>query len=601
MTFGQQCFAVPPVSPRSMQSVLCRALKRWAQAGDLEDHVLDRKKAEPQSQLEVLNPVSETPSQSFKPATRPKSLDGKRVGLYWNFKPGGDYALERVSQEIQARFKDVKVKLYPAPRPVPKATLKAIQTECDVVVGSTADCGSCTSHLIHDLIEFEKVGVATTAIVSKGFEGDVQHSAAAFGLPELPYAIVPYTLTSRTRDQAIADVEPVIDVLIDGITTGASSGKKGTPASVGRAGSEGETFVGDSSLDAWENMNRTFLDRGWGDGFPIVPPTREKVDAALAAVNRAPGEVLGRLAPGNGLVTIEKLAINAVMAGCDPEHLPVVVTAIEAMLEGPPASQFAMRTIALSTGPHFPILLINGPIARKLGINSGRCTLGPGRPARVNTVIGRAIRLIMMNVGHAYPGVGDMDTIGTPHKYSFCMAENEEASPWPPFHVERGFREDQSTVTVFGAVDIAHVRDYNNEADEQLNTWSCVASRPMDRQHVTRLEVNKHDRLMIVAPDHARILAEQGYGKQGVRTYICANAVTPIRWFNSELRNHSESVAPEWRWTLKADQNMLIPTISEPDRIHIVVVGGPTGKSDFARLFGQPTNTREIICAVDAN
>jgi hypothetical protein len=180
------------------------------------------------------------------------------------------------------------------------------------------------------------------------------------------------------------------------------------------------------------------------------------------------------------------------------------------------------------------------------------------------------------------------------------MAENEEASPWPAFHVEQGFRADQSTVTVFGGMDVAHVRDYNNEADEQLNSWACAASRPSDRQYVTRLEVRRHDRLMIVAPDHARILAAQGYTKPAVRTYICAHAVTPIKWFNSELRNHSDAVAPEWRWSLKADQNMLVPTINDPNRIHIVVVGGPTGKSDFARLFGQPTSTREITSAVDA-
>lgn len=560
--------------------------------------MLTRNKAEQRSQLEVLNPVGETPSQSFTAAPRPKTLDGKQVGLYWNFKPGGNFALERVGEEIQARFKDVKVKLYPTPRPIPKAALETIKQECDVVIGSTADCGSCTSHLIHDLIEFEKVGLPATAIVSKGFEGDAEHSAAAFGLPDLPYAMVPYTLTSRTREQARADVEPAIDALIGGITAGGSQRANVAETKVTRDGGAVETFSGDTSLDAWESMNQVFLDRGWGDGFPLMPATRERVDAALAAVNKAPQEVLGRLAPGNGLVTVEKLAINAVMAGCDPEHLPVLVTAIEAMLEAP-ASQFPMRTIAISTGPHFPILLINGPIARKLGINSGRCTLGPGKPSRVNTVLGRAIRLVLMNVGHAYPGVGDMDTIGTPHKYSFCMAENEEASPWPAYHVERGFREDQSTVTVFGGLDVAHVRDYNNEADEQLNTWSCAASRPSDRQYVTRLEVRRHDRLMMIAPDHARVLATQGYSKAAIRTYICSHAMTPIKWFNSELRNHSDSVAPEWRWSLKADQEMLVPTISEPGRIHIVVVGGATGKSDFARLFGEPTSTKEITCALE--
>src|SRR5690606_1875228 len=138
---------------------------------------------------------------------------------------------------------------------------------------------------------------------------------------------------------------------------------------------------------------------------------------------------------------------------------------------------------------------------------------------------GRAVRLIMMNVGHAYPGSGDMDTIGTPHKYSFCLAENEDASPWSAFHVEHGLRKDQSAVTVFGGLDVLHVRDYNTEADEHLNTWASAAANPIDRQFVTRLEVRNHHRLMLVAPDHARILAAEGYNKMGVRNYIASHAL----------------------------------------------------------------------------
>ena len=446
------------------------------------------------------------------------------------------------------------------------------------------------------MIEFEKAGVASAAIVAAGFEGDMEHSATVFSMPNLPYVVVPHTFTSRSPEQVKADVEPLIGDLIKGITTAPPL----VPGQLGEAGglrrAKSEIFQGAHTYDAWEKMNEVFMERGWGDGFPLVAPTPEKVEAALKAVTKAPLEVLGQLAPGNGLATVEKIAINCVMAGCMPEHLPVLVTAVEAMLKTP-QSVFPIRTIAQSTGPHFFILLINGPVVNRLSINSGMCMLGPGKPGRVNTVLGRALRLIMMNVGHAYPGSGDMDTIGTPNKYSFCLAENEDANPWEAFHEERGFRKDQSTVTVMGAVDVMHVKDYNNKADELLNTWACAAARPSASQLESRLEFKERHGLMMIAPDHARVLAEQGYTKRGIREYVAAHGLAPIKWINSETRNRPDAIAPQWRWTLTADQDMLLPVFQDPNTIQIIVIGGPTGKSDFVRLLGGPTITTEITCA----
>lgn len=447
------------------------------------------------------------------------------------------------------------------------------------------------------MIEFEKAGVATVAIAAAGFERDARHSAVIFGMPNLPYAVVPYTLTSRSPEQARADVEPVLDELIKGITAAPAQRDEGDRKLRKPQRAVSETFTGAHTYEAWEKMNAEFMDRGWGDGFPLVAPTLEKVEAALAAVTKGPLEVLGELPPGNGLVTVEKLAINAVMAGCEPEHLPVLVTAIESMLKTP-QSILPVRSTAISTSPHFFILLINGPIIKRLGLNSGRCMLGPGKPGRVNTVIGRALRLIMMNVGHAYPGSGDMDTIGSPNKFSYCLAENEDANPWTTFHEERGFRKDQSTVTVLSGVDVAHVKDYNSEADGLLDSWACAAARPHAAQWETRLEFLDRDCLMMIVPDHARLLATQGYDKQGIRQYVSSHSLAPIKWINSELRHRPDSIARQWRWTLDADQDSLIPVVPDPRAIHMVVVGGPTGKSDFARLLGRPSITTEITCAV---
>ena len=447
------------------------------------------------------------------------------------------------------------------------------------------------------MIEFEKAGVPSVAIVAVGFEKDMEYSAAVFGMPNLPYAVVPFTFTSRSREQARADIEPMVGALIKAVTTAPAPSRHENAGDALLRRAESETFTGMHTYGAWEKMNEAFMEREWGDGFPLIAPTSEKVEAALSAVTKGPLEVLGQLAPGNALATVEKIAINAVMAGCKPEHLPVLVTAVEAMLKTP-QSVFPIRTVAMSTSPHFFILLVNGPVVKRLGINSGRCTLGPGKPGRINTALGRALRLIMMNVGHAYPGRGDMDTIGSPNKYSYCIAENEDASPWAAYHEERGFRKDQSTVTVMGGVDVSNVKDYNDQADELLNTWSCAVARPDSAHFSGRSETRGvHDTLMMIAPDHARILAEDGYSKRGIREYVAAHSLAPIRWINSEIRNRPDPISRQWRWTLTADQNMLIPVIQDPSRIHMVVIGGPTGKSDYVRLKGQPTITAEITCA----
>ena len=195
----------------------------------------------------------------------------------------------------------------------------------------------------------------------------------------------------------------------------------------------------------------------------------------LAGTCRSPDEGITILEPALGVATVEKVAINAVMAGCRPEHLPVVLAAVEAAA----APEFALRFVAMSTGPHNPLIVVNGPIAARLGMNHGRGALGPGRASAVNTVLGRAMRLVMMNVGYAYVGKFDLDTIGTPRKYSMCLAENEAANPWEPLHVERGLRADESAVTVFSVESEIECADMANFTPEGvLRTYAGAASTP---------------------------------------------------------------------------------------------------------------------------
>ncbi|MDP2950351.1 MAG: hypothetical protein Q8P22_12545 [Chloroflexota bacterium] len=449
---------------------------------------------------------------------------------------------------------------------------------------------------MHDLIEFEKLGIPATAIVTVGFDGDATHSAKAFGLPNLPFVLMPYTLTSRTPDQIRGDMDPLIPGLIKALTTQPPT-KVTIDTLVGTRGTAREKFVAANGLEAWEVMNREFLDREWGDGFPLIPPTPQKVEAMLRGVNLEPSKVLGILPPGNALATVEKIAINAVMAGCEPEQLPVLIAAVQTIIETP-QDELAPRTIAMSTSPHTFVMLVNGPIIKRIGLNYGRCTLGPGKPGRVNTAIGRAVRLVLMNVGHCWPGRMDMDTIGSPTKYSMCLAENEDANPWEPFHVERGFDREQSTVTVFGITDWSHVVDYNHDPEQSLLNWSSRFSADggnglLDNRLESSVLPTRH--LMVLSPDNARVLASR-FTKRGIREFIAGHAETRVDWALAARISAGDAGFPEaWRWLLNVPPDTRIPSVPYPESISIIVVGGPTGKNDYSKGV-RLSRTREIDC-----
>jgi hypothetical protein len=197
----------------------------------------------------------------------------------------------------------------------------------------------------------------------------------------------------------------------------------------------------DETIDAIE----LYYAQGWTDGLPVVPPTRAKVHVMVKQSGRAASEVIAELPPQGGKATVERIATNAVMAGCLPEYMPVVLTALEAMLE----TRFNLRGVLCSTHVSTPLLILNGPIVQALHVNSGHNVFGPGW--RANATIGRAVQLALVDIGGAQPGVLDKVTFGHPGKYSDCIAENEAASPWEPLHVERGFQCEDSTVTVYPA------------------------------------------------------------------------------------------------------------------------------------------------------
>jgi len=237
-----------------------------------------------------------------------------------------------------------------------------------------------------------------------------------------------------TVEESIAQTDPVVDDLIKILTT-AVDGYSMEESRLQGNGMAVESFEGIDQLEALDEFNNAFMENDWGDGFPLYPPTEERVEAILKGTTLRPDDLVCMLPPGSGYATVQKIAINAAMAGCRPEHLPVVIAGAKALTQLDPQEA---RGVLMSTSANGLRWVVNGPISRELGINSKRATLGPGKQSKVNIVIGRGLLLTLKNVGHWYPGHLDMDTIGTARKFPMLVAENEEDSPWEPFHAEQG-------------------------------------------------------------------------------------------------------------------------------------------------------------------
>jgi hypothetical protein len=314
-----------------------------------------------------------------------------------------------------------------------------------------------------------------------------------------------------------------------------------------------------------------WFERGVTDGLPVVPPTRERVERMLAGTRRDRSEVLGEMPPNYGRLTVEKAAINAVMAGCRPEYLPVVIAAAECACD--PA--FNLHGVATSTHFSAPLILVNGPIRARLGLNSSFGVFGPG--FRANATIGRALRLLMINIGGARPGETSMSTFGHPGRYTYCIAENEEASPWPPYHVDLGFPADQSTVTLFAGEGPHGISDHASRTARALAGslgWSMAGL--WNSKH---FPLYSHT-MLVVGPEHARTFAGDGWSKADLVAHLCETIRRPYRDLLPDA-DHGEGTNLRFGRT-PPEPDALVPKFPSPKELHVVVAGGTAGRFSVA-------------------
>ena len=431
----------------------------------------------------------------------------------------------------------------------------------------------------------EKQGIPTASLVAKGFEKAWQQSASAFGLAVLPMAATDQTFTNASPSEIEHMVDLALERLIVGVTM-TPERQDLTLLAAKVAPAESLTVEGQDLLDAFMAMNELFLQNEWGDGLPLIPPTPKAVSEALRHTKRDPQEVIAVLEPGFGVATVERIAINAVMAGCKPEYLPVLIAAVKAVSQ----PRFMLRDAAVSTGSRAPLLLINGPIAERLKINSGVCALGPGAPSRANTAIGRALRLIYMNIGGVRPGGTDPNTIGLPTKYSLCVAENEGQSPWEPYHVEMGYARDVSTVTVKTVYGCVETEDSKSTSPEAIADVAVSAARHFGSPFAgwliggtsdpdKGLEVDAQH-MWLICPDHAAKLASRGWSKDDVRRYLWKNATIAFREVAARRPVGKDSRGrwikhPELQLWMENHPDVEVPMSAGPESYRLAVVGGP--------------------------
>jgi hypothetical protein len=421
-----------------------------------------------------------------------------------------------------------------------------------------------------------KQGTPAGLIGTTAFQGLAVSEMGAQGVSALPLLVVEHPLGGE-RPEAIARRAQQAFEQLNALITGATAVSNSPPtnrsglASPATTGAESYLDLPDDTTSVFE----AFISRSWADGLPIIPPTEERVRAMLGG--RDGDKTLGVMPPLWRQVSLEKLAVNAVMAGCEPRAFPIIVAAVEAMLD----RAFNLYGVQATTHPVAPLVVVNGAYGRDVGLHSGSGCFGPG--FRANATIGRAIRLILLNVGGAWPGRYDMATQGSPAKYSYCIAENEAASPWGPM-------AGGDTVTVFGGEPPHNVNDHVATTATGILTTLCDTAVSLGSN--VGWYFSQSQLMVVLGPEHAKTIADDGFTRADVQRFVYEHARLSL----GQLKLGGMWGMQDWpRWmTAVADPSVLLPQVPSPEDIYVVVAGG-SGKHSavvpnctFSRAVSRP-------------
>jgi len=449
-------------------------------------------------------------------------------------------------------------------------------------------------------VKLEKLGLPGVFMNCDTFDDDAKSAAADNGMPlvrRVKISSADFYKLRGSVDSIRPLVEDLFDEFVDALVTPLTSEELNPSAAQPDTDGPSEiTILGDFYEETMEAFNQDYLGRQWGDGLPLVPPTPERVKWMLTGTRRSPDEVLGKINPKQGTVTVEKIAINAVMAGAKPEYLPVIISVIESLAD----DRYDDLHVLASAGSFGLLIVVGGAIARELGMNSGIGFMGHGN--RANNTIGRAVRLTTLNIGRTWPAKNDMALIGRLSAHTFLtFSENADMSPWQPYHAGRGFPAEQSCVTVasiHGSSPLQHlyggmiftwmadgvldnmVDDITRTGRRQLREWGNkgVGMVPGSGQ-------GAQNHMIILFPELVAEYKKMGYDQAKLQDEIYRRVAVPYEDLAPDEVNAIENgmklgvVPPERQPVFREaiQPGKRVPLLMTPEDLHIFVAGGAPG------------------------
>jgi hypothetical protein len=565
-----------------------------------------------------LNPqgVVEIPAPSGLMNHRVKDLAGKRIGIIWDGKKGGDNFCIAVEELLKEKF--------------PTATTmrlvwgdaeaaEKVKKEMDTFIYGVGDNGMGGWIQCLQVVALEKLGKPGVFVAGDNSIHTAKMSAEHAGMPAVRIVSLPSIdyYPNRLSVERIRPVaEAAIDLIIDALTRPLAPEEKNPERKVQKKTAETVKITAESYESALEVFNQLYLDNHWGDGLPLIPPTKQAVKRMLTGTRRSADEVIGRVPYRNGIATIEKIAINAVMAGAKPEYLPMIIAAMECLTE-----EGTYTHMMSSEGSFTLMIMVSGPIAKEINMNCGVGLLGHGW--RANNTIGRAVRLSLINIGYLWPGEIDMALIGRPSSHTFyTFGENIDQSPWEMFNVDLGYKPEDSCVTV--STVMGSMRIYGGGVvepwDIKLVLDGIVRDVAADRGTFAQYKVGvanpaahlrKH--IIVIHPELAIMLQRLGYNsKRSLRDYLYESTKVPYEELNEReiqgIYDRINTKPPDIDifYPHDAIPKERIPVIKEslkpggkvpvvnPEDIHIIVSGSIPGYSFGMSYFRTAHKTKLI-------
>jgi len=571
--------------------------------------------------LVCLNPrgVLELPTPAGLANPRVKDLAGKKIAIIWDGKKGGDNFCVAVEELLKTKY--------------PTATTMRLvwgdaeaaawaKREMDTFIYGVGDNGMGGWIQCRQVVALERLGKPGIFVVGENAIHTARMSAEDAGMPRLRIVSLP-SIDYYPNRLSVERIRPVaeasIDRIIDALTRPLMPEEMNPTLKAQKKPAETVETTAESYESALEAFNQLYLERHWGDGLPLVPPTALAVRRMLAGTRRSPDEVIGRVPYRNGIATVEKIAINAVMAGAKPEYLPVIIAAMECLVE-----ESTFTHMMSSEGSFTLMIMVSGPIAQEINMNSGVGLLGHGW--RANNTIGRGVRLSLINIGYLWPGEIDMALIGRPSSHTFyTLAENMDQSPWESFNEGLGYQWEDTCVTVSTVASGGiGMRIYGGGVVEPWDARAVLGDIVKDvasdrgtfgqyKVGVANPAAHLRKHIIVIHPEFAIMLKRLGYdSKLGLRDYIYESTRVPyeelsaqeIQGINDRINTRAPDIdifyphdaIPESR--LPVIKESLRPggkvPVVNPEDIHIIVSGSIPGYSFGMSYFRTAHKTKLI-------